>query len=93
MAEQATALRAELSTAQKAAAEAQRSAQTAAADLQAAQASHAHQLPQLQSQLEQAQEDCSALQVGMASLHHPMQVSLMLATGVPVSCCQSSQMC
>ncbi len=75
MAEQATALRAELSAAQKAAAEAQRSAQTAVANLQAAQALHAHQLQQLQAQLEQAQEDCTALQVGMASVHHPTQVS------------------
>ena len=61
--EQATALRAEREAAQRAAAEAQRSVQTATADLQALQASHAHQRQQLQSQLVQLQTDSAGLQV------------------------------
>ena len=63
LAEQATALRAEREAAQKAAAEAQRSVQTATADLQALQASHVHQKQRLQSQLDQLQADSAGFQV------------------------------
>ena len=56
-------MRAERETAQKAAAEAQRNAQTANADLQALRASHAHQKQQLQSQLDTLQAESAALQV------------------------------
>lgn len=63
LAEQATALRAQRETDQKAAAEAKRGAQTASADLQAAQAAHAHQKQQLKSQLEDLQKESSAIQV------------------------------
>lgn len=56
-------MRAERETAQKVAAEAQRNVQTANADLQALQASHAHQKQQLHSQLDTLQAESAALQV------------------------------
>ena len=61
--EQVTALKAQHEAAGKAAAEAQRSAQTASADLQALQASHAHQKQQLESQLDASHKQSAALQV------------------------------
>lgn len=63
LAEQATALRAEREAAQRATAEAQRSVQTATADLQALQASHVHQKQQLQSRLDRLQAESAGLQV------------------------------
>ena len=60
---QVAALTAQHEAAGKAAAEAQRSAQTASADLQALQASHAHQKQQLESQLDAAHKESAALQV------------------------------
>ena len=67
MAEQVAALKAQHEAARKAAAEAQRSAQTAGADLQALQASHAHQKQQLESQLAAAHKESAALQASLCS--------------------------
>ena len=77
LAEQATALRGERKAAQKAKAEAERSLQTATADLQALQASHVHQKQQLQSQVDQLQADSAGIQV-CAALHDANQRSEML---------------
>ena len=61
--EQIAALKTQHEAAGKAAAEAQHSAQTASADLQALQASYAHQKQQLESQLDAAHKESAAVQV------------------------------
>lgn len=75
LAEQIAALTAQHEAAGKAAAEAQRSAQTASADLQALQASHAHQKQQLESHLDAAHKESAVLQVNLYSF-----------TGMPLVC-------